>query len=278
MNNISAIQRKAYELACRFHKGQVDKLGVPYIEHVKAVCDGVQTSEEKVVASLHDILEDTPCTRQILLAEGIPEHLIVSVEALTRRSDETYQTFIMRVAKDERARKVKLSDLAHNLDEDGSRYENALRANKDASPLPESLKARYREAILYLKRGERMRIAYLEAEVSDFSTQERFHFWVDFLNIIEESDTRYVLEDEEKGIEPRGNVLFKEVDPDAAKNGYASMNFPFLVKCDLLGVSGSVYVLENEIEKGKHALKEAMIQKVDACIKRCEAFKKRINE
>ncbi|AJD93114.1 hypothetical protein JMA_37960 (plasmid) [Jeotgalibacillus malaysiensis] len=150
---LMVLKHRAYELATKYHDGQVDKLGIPYIGHLEAVAQGVDKIEEKIVALIHDILEDTPCTREILLAEGIPAYLVKSIEAMTRRPGETYKAFIERVARDAIARAVKRSDLKHNLDEDGSR----LKAAKDfhqrdvfESLPPASLKARYRDAIAYL--------------------------------------------------------------------------------------------------------------------------------
>ena len=43
-------------------EGQVDKGGNPYIEHPLAVADRVVKPEAKVVALLHDVLEDTRVT------------------------------------------------------------------------------------------------------------------------------------------------------------------------------------------------------------------------
>ena len=154
---LMVLKHRAYELATKYHDGQVDKLGIPYIGHLEAVAQGVDKIEEKIVALLHDILEDTPCRREILLAEGIPAYLVKSIEAMTRRPGETYKAFIERVARDVIARAVKRSDLKHNLDEDGSRLKAAKSFHKgellETLP-PESLKTRYRDAIAYLQSVE----------------------------------------------------------------------------------------------------------------------------
>lgn len=157
------VQARAYELAKSYHKWQVDKMQVHYICHIEAVADGVDTIEQKIVALLHDILEDTACTREILFAEGIPAYLIDSVESMTRRSGESYHAFIERVAEDDIARPVKLSDLAHNYDADGSRLKSAYMYHEFAGlevPTPEktaSLKKRYERAIAYLENVEHQR-------------------------------------------------------------------------------------------------------------------------
>lgn len=41
------------------HSGQVDKAGVDYIEHPRAVASMVSGVNEKICALLHDVMEDT---------------------------------------------------------------------------------------------------------------------------------------------------------------------------------------------------------------------------
>ncbi len=53
---------KAYMIANRAHKGQVDKAGKPYILHPLYVMSKMHTEEEAIVAILHDVIEDTDCT------------------------------------------------------------------------------------------------------------------------------------------------------------------------------------------------------------------------
>ena len=129
---------KAYTLANKYHKDQVDKAGNDYIEHLLAVASTVMAQDEIVVSLLHDIIEDTSCCAIDLLEYGIPRRLITSIEAITRLSGETYAEFILRVRKDPIARTVKLADLQHNLD--ASRFD-------DPSLYPESLRRRYERAL-----------------------------------------------------------------------------------------------------------------------------------
>jgi (p)ppGpp synthase/HD superfamily hydrolase len=63
---------QALELARRFHDGQTDQAGRPYIGHILRVVDSVDSPDEKLVAALHDLLEDTPVTANDLLV-GISE-------------------------------------------------------------------------------------------------------------------------------------------------------------------------------------------------------------
>ncbi len=58
---------QALELAGRFHESQTDQAGRPYIGHILRVVDSVDSPDEKLVAALHDLLEDTPVTANDLL-------------------------------------------------------------------------------------------------------------------------------------------------------------------------------------------------------------------
>lgn len=50
---------KALEIATTAHFGQKDKVGQDYILHPITVASFMSTDEEKVVAYLHDVVEDT---------------------------------------------------------------------------------------------------------------------------------------------------------------------------------------------------------------------------
>ena len=96
------------------HAGQFDKLGHPYHEHPFAVaseCFGAA----RVVAYLHDIVEDTDVSLDDLALAGMPQSIIDAVDAITRRADETYFEYIDRLKDNELARTVKMVDLAHNM-------------------------------------------------------------------------------------------------------------------------------------------------------------------
>lgn len=105
----------AIALAARAHRGQVDKGGQPYILHVLRVMLRQEDETARIVAVLHDVLEDTPVTLADLQTAGYDEHVCEAVDCLTRRSAETYEDMIERVAANPLARQVKLADLADNL-------------------------------------------------------------------------------------------------------------------------------------------------------------------
>jgi (p)ppGpp synthase/HD superfamily hydrolase len=106
-------------LARRAHAGQVDKAGVDYLEHAIAVRDALEPYgvDAQIAGVLHDVLEDTTVTVAELRAAGVPAHVLVAVESVTRRPGETYMTMIRRAAADPLGRLVKLADNRHNSDE-----------------------------------------------------------------------------------------------------------------------------------------------------------------
>jgi len=104
--------------AARAHRGQVDKGGQPYILHVLRVMLRQTEETARIVAVLHDVLEDTPETLDGLSAAGYSEQICAALDCLTRREGEPYEEMIERVAANRLARQVKLADLADNLDID----------------------------------------------------------------------------------------------------------------------------------------------------------------
>jgi (p)ppGpp synthase/HD superfamily hydrolase len=133
----------AEDLARRYHAGQVDRLGAPYIEHPRAVARLLAGAPEALQAAawLHDVLEHTDATSKELLTAGVPPDVVRLVEILTRRPGEDYLAFIGRVCADPGAVRVKIADALHNLD-----------PTRDFGPTPEQ-RARYHEALVLLFRA-----------------------------------------------------------------------------------------------------------------------------
>lgn len=107
--------RIAKEIATFAHTGQVDKAGKPYVNHLAAVAAKLQGSEEKTVAWLHDVLEDTDYTAE-QLSVFFPANIVEAVEALTKHRGEPYEAYLRRIAKNPLAVKVKMADLEQNAD------------------------------------------------------------------------------------------------------------------------------------------------------------------
>lgn len=105
----------AKALAAYAHEGQVDKAGKPYILHPLAVAEKMSTEEQKVVALLHDVLEDTFVTEDTI-RNLFGDIIANAVIAITKRPGETYEDFVRRVATNPISKAVKLADLEHNMD------------------------------------------------------------------------------------------------------------------------------------------------------------------
>lgn len=107
---------KAHEIAKEAHFGQVDKAGLDYIKHPETVAAFVASEEEKIVAYLHDVIEDTDVTLEDLRNQGFSEKVLTAIDILTKKKGQDYQTYLEIVKENELARVVKLADLRHNSD------------------------------------------------------------------------------------------------------------------------------------------------------------------
>ena len=108
---------RAIQIAVEAHKGQIDKGGSPYILHPLRVMGNVDGESEKIVAVLHDVVEDSNWTFEALLAEGFSNEVIEALKSVTKNSDnEDYDSFIQRAMQNPIGRKVKIADLRDNLD------------------------------------------------------------------------------------------------------------------------------------------------------------------
>lgn len=131
---------RAIQIAVEAHAGVKDRGGKAYILHPLSVMMRVETDAEKIVAVLHDVIEDTGWTFDNLREEGFSEEIIEALGSVTKTSDEEdYDQFVLRAQKNEIGRKVKIADIKENLDvtrlgnlteKDTARinkYKNALR-------------------------------------------------------------------------------------------------------------------------------------------------------
>ncbi len=75
-----------------------------------------EDDNEKIVAILHDVVEDSEVTLEVLKNEGFSEIILEAVDCLTRRNNESYMDFIKRCKQNEIARVVKIEDLLDNSD------------------------------------------------------------------------------------------------------------------------------------------------------------------
>jgi (p)ppGpp synthase/HD superfamily hydrolase len=107
---------KAIGIAVQAHRGQKDRYGAPYVLHPLRVMARVEATDDKIVAVLHDVVEDTDWTFDDLRSEGFPEAILRALDCVTKREGEPYEEFVQRSASDPAARRVKLADLEDNMD------------------------------------------------------------------------------------------------------------------------------------------------------------------
>ena len=110
-----ATLERAIEIAIRAHKGQVDKAGRPYILHPIRLMLKMDTLPEMIAAVLHDTVEDSDVTLEMLAQEGFAAEIVEAVRCLTRRPAESYERFILRAKGNPIARNVKRADLEDNM-------------------------------------------------------------------------------------------------------------------------------------------------------------------
>lgn len=110
---------RAIRIAAQAHEQQTDKANSPYILHPLRLMMRMETDSEKIVAVLHDVVEDGKgWSFDRLRGEGFSDEVLAALECVTKRPDEKgdYDAFIRRAVVNPIARKVKLADLEDNLD------------------------------------------------------------------------------------------------------------------------------------------------------------------
>ncbi len=119
---------KAYQFAQKYHDGQKRLSGEPYFNHCVKTAEivaGWQLDDATISAALlHDILEDTPVTEEILSKE-FGDEILFLVEGVTKlgrvkyrgtkKEMENTRKFILAVSKDVRVILIKLADRLHNM-------------------------------------------------------------------------------------------------------------------------------------------------------------------
>lgn len=102
-------------IATKAHAGQKDKAGAPYLLHVLRVMMSVEKMDERIVALLHDVVEDSETTIEELANEGFSKKILRAVELLTKTEHKTYEDYIQEIKRNELARVVKSADLKDNM-------------------------------------------------------------------------------------------------------------------------------------------------------------------
>lgn len=142
IKNENNLEEKALKLVSILYEGKIDKVGKNYIEHLIKVKNLIETNNQKVIALLHDIIENLNITEEELIEIGFPKYIVDVVSMLSRKNNpkEDYDDYIERIinSKNIDACIVKLADLCHNMDisridnptiKDFSRIEKRYRPN-----------------------------------------------------------------------------------------------------------------------------------------------------
>lgn len=126
---------KALQFSQKAHEGQVDKSGVQYFLHPVRVSYRASTDDEKVVALLHDVLEDTHYTVEDIKREVTNNECIIqALELLNHDKSVSYFDYVRKIrdSKNCLAINVKKYDIADNIDPNRGKvynlekYSNAL--------------------------------------------------------------------------------------------------------------------------------------------------------
>ncbi len=135
--------KRAMEIAA---KQQDDQSGAdiePRIQRPTVIADMLKSTNEKTVAYLHDVCEEGYTSIDDLRAQEFPKKITKALDAITPRSDEKYDDYIIRIKKNKLACAVKLADLTYSGDL--SRLENPtgrdFRRAKDCATMKRDLLA-----------------------------------------------------------------------------------------------------------------------------------------
>lgn len=126
---MSTLER-AIAIAAEAHAGATDKAGAPYILHPLRVMLKVSTPAARIVAVLHDVVEDCAqhgYTFEFIEKAGFSSEVMDGLRAVTKMEDEEgkhsdpdyedkYMRFVLRASRDPMGRIVKIADLEDNCD------------------------------------------------------------------------------------------------------------------------------------------------------------------
>lgn len=104
----------ALQIAARAHVGQTDRGGHPYILHPLNVLYRVSDPDARIVAVLHDVVEDTSVTLDDLREAGFAPAILEAVRLVTHLKHEPYADYVVRCKGNPLAAAVKRADLEEN--------------------------------------------------------------------------------------------------------------------------------------------------------------------
>lgn len=114
---------QSLKIAVEAHTGQVDMAGQPYVFHPIRMALRLDDEDEKIVALLHDVVEDCKgWTFDRIAAHGFEPHIVEALQSVTKdigsdlSDEQVYMDFIRRAAANPIGIAVKRADLMDNLD------------------------------------------------------------------------------------------------------------------------------------------------------------------
>ncbi|MCD6364101.1 MAG: bifunctional (p)ppGpp synthetase/guanosine-3',5'-bis(diphosphate) 3'-pyrophosphohydrolase [Synergistetes bacterium] len=162
---------KAFSFAAKFHEGQKRLSGEPYMVHPVAVARilaELGMDDEAIAAALlHDVLEDTPCSREelerefgsrvALLVEGVTKLSLIPFKDRRAYQVENLRKMFLVMARDIRVVIIKLADRLHNM--------------RTIEYLPQEKKKRIAKETLeiYAPLAHRLGIYWVKWELEDLS-------------------------------------------------------------------------------------------------------------
>lgn len=112
--------KKALLICFDAHKDALDQSGMPYVFHPFHLAEQMHDEKTTVAALLHDVVEDTDYTFEMLRAEGFDEDILDALRLLTRtediQTDADYLRYVEKIKENPIACAVKIADLTHNSD------------------------------------------------------------------------------------------------------------------------------------------------------------------
>ena len=166
-----AVLAKAFAFASEAHAGQCRKSGEPFIAHpveVAIILADLRMDVETLSAALlHDTVEDTTVTRELVeqefspeiaqLVEGVTKITRIEVESLSDEQAATIRKMLVAMSKDIRVIVIKLADRLHNM-----RTLGALREDRRIFKARETLE-------IYAPIAHRLGINNIKWELEDLS-------------------------------------------------------------------------------------------------------------
>ena len=84
IKNENNLENKAYMIVSILFEGKLDKGKKPYMEHLLKLRDSVDEENQKIIALLHDTIEDLKITKEELEEIGFPREITDVVQILSR--------------------------------------------------------------------------------------------------------------------------------------------------------------------------------------------------